>query len=86
MRYGFEQFDEFGEAVIADATLSSEVVVVSWHEPTEWHPILWTMFEQIDSIGRKLFGSLDFFARLVATRQRDRHFGTGTGHLTSKLV
>lgn len=54
----FEEIHEFGEAVVAELALTTEVMVVGRDELTEWHSAVRLVTEKIDHLLSKLLGAL----------------------------
>ena len=65
MGNGLEQLDEFGEAVVGDAALLTEVMVVGGDELVEGHAALRTVLHEVDHLQRELFSPLYLLRCLV---------------------
>lgn len=60
-----KQFNEFGKAIVRDATLAPKVMMVGRNELIEWHTALWVMLEKIHNLQGELFGTLHFLRCLI---------------------
>lgn len=54
MRHGLEQLEEFGVAVVGDAALLGEVVVVGRDEPAERHQACGLALQQVHQLTAEL--------------------------------
>ena len=65
VRYRLEELHQFGEAVVRDAALLAEVVVVGRDELVEGHLALRTVLQQVDHLQRQLLRPLHLVGALL---------------------
>lgn len=56
-----KELNELGEPIVAELTLATKVVVVSWYKLAEGHSTVRLVAKQVHHLLPKLLGTLQFF-------------------------
>jgi len=54
MRNSIKELYKFGEAIVRNATLAAEVMVICWYEPAERQTAVWAVLQQVKHLVTEL--------------------------------